>query len=32
MHGDVPEYLLTAIETTRLDKVCEAAALHLIAA
>ncbi|HEY5298831.1 MAG TPA: SEC-C metal-binding domain-containing protein [Verrucomicrobiae bacterium] len=32
MHGDVPEHLLTAIETTRLDKVCEAAALHLIAA
>jgi hypothetical protein len=32
MHGDVPEHLLTAIETTRLDKVCEAAALHLVAA
>lgn len=32
MHGDVPEHLLTAIQTTRLDPVCEAAALHLIAA
>lgn len=30
MHGDVPEQLLTALETTRLDRVCEAAALHLI--
>ena len=32
MHGDIIEPLLTALETTRLDKVCEAAALHLIAA
>jgi len=30
MHGDVPEPLLTALETTQLDPVCEAAALHLI--
>jgi len=31
MHGDVAEHLLAAIQNTRLDKVCEAAALHLIA-
>jgi hypothetical protein len=30
MHGDVPEPLLTALETSQLDRVCEAAALHLI--
>ncbi|HEY5043440.1 MAG TPA: hypothetical protein VIK53_15725, partial [Verrucomicrobiae bacterium] len=30
MHGDILEPLLTALETTRLDKVCEAAALHLM--
>ncbi|HEY5084063.1 MAG TPA: SEC-C metal-binding domain-containing protein, partial [Rhizomicrobium sp.] len=32
MHGDIVEPLLAALETTRLDKVCEAAALDLIAA
>jgi hypothetical protein len=32
MHGDVPEHLLAAIQNTRLNKECEAAALHLIAA
>lgn len=32
MQGDVPEHLLSAIENTQLDKICEAAALHLIAA
>jgi hypothetical protein len=32
MHGDVPEHLLAAIQNTRLDQVCEAAALHLVAA
>ena len=32
MQGDVPEHLLAAIHDTRLDRVCEAAALHLIAA
>ena len=32
MHGDILEPLLTALETTRLDKVCEAAALHLMGA
>jgi len=30
MQGDIVEPLLTALETTRLDRVCEAAALHLI--
>ena len=30
MHGDIPGPLLTALETTQLDRVCEAAALHLI--
>ena len=30
MHGDIVEPLLTALETTRLDRVCEAAALHLM--
>ena len=30
MHGDILEPLLTALETTRLDRVCEAAALHLM--
>ncbi|HTX22521.1 MAG TPA: SEC-C metal-binding domain-containing protein [Candidatus Aquilonibacter sp.] len=30
MHGDIVEPLLTAIETTHMDKVCEAAALHLM--
>ncbi len=32
MQGDVPGHLLDAIENTKLDRVCEAAALHLIAA
>src|ERR1019366_2724169 len=31
MHGDVVAPLLAALENTQMDKVCEAAALHLIA-
>ena len=30
MHGDIVEPLLTALTTTRLDRGCEAAALHLL--
>lgn len=31
MHGDVAEHLMAAIENTRLNKLCEATALHLVA-